>query len=111
MNPNYVRILAVVKLIPPGKVASYGQIADLAGLPKRARLVSKALQQTNGAKIPWHRVLNSQGRISIPAGDPAHQLQLSLLRGDGIEVNGVRVNLDKYRWQPSLDTLLFELSF
>lgn len=111
INDNYARILAVVKLIPLGKVASYGQVADLAGLPKRARLVSKALKATDGSPIPWHRVLNSQGRVSIPQSEPAHRLQLSLLRGDGIEVSGRRVDFKKYRWQPSLNTLLFELSF
>ena len=111
MNQSYQRIWAVVKLIPLGKVASYGQVADLAGLPKRARLVSKALKSTNDSAIPWHRVLNSQGRISIPLQESAHRLQLSLLRGEGVELTGVKVNLIKHRWQPSLDTLLFELSY
>ncbi|NRA60882.1 MAG: MGMT family protein [Psychrobium sp.] len=111
MNLLHQRILAVVKLIPPGYVASYGQVADLAGLPKRARLVSKALKSTRDSLIPWHRVVNSQGKISIPTQEPAHRLQLSLLRGEGIEMTGVKVNLAKHHWQPSLETLLFELQF
>ena len=111
MPPNYDRILTVVKLIPAGKVASYGQIADLAGLPRRARLVSKALKSTLEPDIPWHRVLNSQGKVSIPDSDPGHRLQISLLRSDGVVVSGSKVDLNKYNWQPSLNTLLHELSF
>lgn len=66
------RILAVVRLIPVSQVASYGQIADLAGLGRGARQVSKALRSTTEPDIPWHRVVNSQGKISIPASSPAN---------------------------------------
>lgn len=111
MNSKFRQILAVVKLIPAGKVATYGQIADLAGLPRRARLVSTALKANDCPLVPWHRVVNSQGKISIPAADAGHQLQLSLLRSDGVMASGSRVDLKAYLWQPSLDTLLFELNF
>lgn len=111
MNKSYQKILSVVSLIPPSCVASYGQVADLAGLPRGARMVSKALKANRDNSVPWHRVVNSQGKISIPAGEPSHRLQLSLLREEGIELKGSKVNLTKHRWQPSLDTLLFELSF
>lgn len=111
MNKSYQKILSVVSLIPPSYVASYGQIADLAGLPNRARMVSKALKSSENEGIPWHRVVNSQGKISIAPCDPNFRLQLSLLREEGVELKGSRVNLTKHRWQPSLDTLLFELSF
>lgn len=111
MENNSQRILSVVRLIPSSMVASYGQVADLAGLPKRARLVSKVLKSTNEKDIPWHRVVNSQGKISIPASSPSHRLQLSLLRDEGIEIKGIRVNMKKHRWQPSIDTLLFKLSY
>lgn len=100
-----------MSLIPPSYVASYGQIADLAGLPNRARMVSKALKSSENEGIPWHRVVNTQGNISIAPCDPNFRLQLSLLREEGVELKGSRVNLTKHRWQPSLDTLLFELSF
>ena len=111
MNPSYIRILAVVKLIPQGNVASYGQIADLAGLPKQSRLVSKALKSTSDSNVPWHRVINSQGKISIPAGDANHRLQISLLLEDGIWVKNSRVDFKIYGWQPSLDILLHKLSY
>ncbi|MGB0833929.1 MAG: MGMT family protein [Psychrobium sp.] len=111
MNESYQKILSVVSLIPPSYVASYGQVADLAGLPRGARMVSKALKANRDNSVPWHRVVNSQGKISIPAGEPSHRLQLSLLREEGVELKGSKVNLAKHQWQPSLDTLLFELSF
>ena len=111
MNESYRKILSVVSLIPPSYVASYGQVADLAGLPRGARMVSKALKANRDNSVPWHRVVNSQGKVSIPAGDPSHRLQLSLLREEGVELKGSKVNLAKHHWQPSLDTLLFELSF
>ncbi|MGB1296665.1 MAG: MGMT family protein [Psychrobium sp.] len=111
MNESYRKILSVVSLIPPSYVASYGQVADLAGLPRGARMVSKALKANRDNSVPWHRVVNSQGKISIPAGEPSHRLQLSLLREEGVELKGSKVNLAKHLWQPSLDTLLFELSF
>ena len=111
MENNSQRILSVVRLIPVSMVASYGQVADLAGLPKRARLVSKVLKSTNDQSIPWHRVVNSQGKVSIPKSLPAHQLQLGLLRDEGVEIKGISVNMKKHRWQPSIDTLLFQLSY
>ncbi|MCG7531024.1 MGMT family protein [Psychrobium sp. MM17-31] len=111
MNKSYRKILSVVSLIPPSYVASYGQVADLAGLPRGARMVSKALKANRDNSVPWHRVVNSQGKISIPVGEPSHRLQLSLLREEGVELKGSKVNLAKHQWQPSLDTLLFELSF
>ncbi|MDP2561161.1 MGMT family protein [Psychrobium sp. 1_MG-2023] len=112
MKDSYQRILAVVKLIPFAHVASYGQVADLAGLPNRARLVSKALKvATDNSDIPWHRVVNSQGYVSIPKSEPAYQQQLNLLRDEGVELKGTKVNFIKHRWQPSIETLLFELSY
>lgn len=111
MNKSYQKILSVVSLIPPSYVASYGQIADLAGLPNRSRMVSKALKANRDESIPWHRVVNSQGKISIAPSEPSYRLQLSLLREEGVELKGSKVNLTKHHWQPSLDTLLFELSF
>lgn len=111
MNESYRKILSVVSLIPPSYVASYGQVADLAGLPRGARMVSKALKANRDNSVPWHRVVNSQGKISIPVAESSHRLQLSLLREEGVELKGSKVNLAKHQWQPSLDTLLFELSF
>ena len=112
MSEHYQRIWQVVALIPEGHVASYGQVADLAGLPGRARLVSRALKQApDDLQLPWQRVVNSQGHIAIPAGEPAHALQLSLLRGEGVAFRGKRVDLARHAWAPSLDVLMFALDF
>lgn len=63
---NLRQILTVVDLIPRGQVASYGQVARLAGLPQHARLVGYVLKQLDaGADLPWHRVINSQGKIGL----------------------------------------------
>jgi len=112
MSKSYEKILSVVSLIPSSCVASYGQIADLSGMPNCSRLVSKALKSSKNKSLPWHRVVNSQGKIAFKASDPNFRLQLSLLREEGIEIkNNNKVNLEKHRWQPSLETMLFELSF
>lgn len=100
---QYTRIYATVKQIPPGKVATYGQIADLIGLYGKARLVGYALFRVNvNDDIPWHRVINAKGEISYSlqrhGGD---YLQKALLEKEGIEFksNG-KIDLTRYRWQP-----------
>jgi methylated-DNA-protein-cysteine methyltransferase-like protein len=95
------RILSIVDSIPRGSVASYGQVAREAGLPRHARLVGKVLSTLPaGTKIPWHRVLNSAGRISLRGGDsPA--LQARRLRREGVIVTPAgRVDLRTVRWSP-----------
>lgn len=99
---NYDRIYTTVRQIPWGKVATYGQIADLAGLYGKARLVGYALFRVQiEDDIPWHRVINAQGEISYSlqrqGGD---YLQKVLLEEEGIEFksNG-KIDLNKYRWQ------------
>ena len=101
---QYNRIYQVVKKIPPGKVASYGQIAELTGLYGRARLVGYALYQidVNESDVPWHRVVNAKGEISYSfkrqGGD---YLQKVLLQAEGIVFNSQgKINLSQYRWQP-----------
>ena len=103
---NYDRIYTTVRDIPYGKVATYGQIADLTGLYGKARLVGYALFKVQIAdNIPWHRVINSKGEISYSfkrqGGD---YLQKVLLEEEGIEFkpNG-KIDLRLYRWQPSGD--------
>ena len=99
---NYDRIYKTVRQIPPGKVATYGQIADLAELYGKARLVGYALFKVDiKADIPWHRVINAKGEISYSfqrqGGD---YLQKVLLEEEGIEfkTNG-KIDLNEYRWQ------------
>lgn len=82
------KIWHIVALIPEGRVASYGKIADYAGLPGRARYVSRALKQApDSLALPWHRVINSQGKISFAKDTHPFQLQMSLLRSEGVQVN------------------------
>ena len=114
MNKNHRKIWQTVQAIPYGKVASYGQIADLAGLPGRARLVGKALSSApengwNGKKVPWYRVLNSQGKLSFPLGSENLQRQKNFLQDENVVVIGVRVKLKEFQWQPDLAELLFVL--
>ncbi len=96
------RIWQVVALIPPGKVSTYGDIARLAGLPGAARRVGSALRQLPpDSRIPWHRVINAQGRISLPAGtSSAGHSQQQQLEAEGITFLNGKVNLKHYRWQP-----------
>ncbi len=109
-DPRHVRIRDTVRAIPPGKVASYGQIADLAGLPGRARMVGRVLGLTPGnASIPWHRVLRASGELAFPAYAPDALRQSALLHAEGVEVKNNRVNLRRFRWQPDLAELLFRL--
>lgn len=93
------RMLAVVQRIPPGRVATYGQVAALAGYPRRARLAGQALHAA-GDGVPWHRVINAAGVCSLSADSPAGRLQRERLRADGVEFRGERVSLARYGWRP-----------
>jgi methylated-DNA-protein-cysteine methyltransferase-like protein len=102
------RIWKAVAEIPRGEVASYGGIARRAGAPRRARLVGHALKVApDSLKLPWHRVLNAQGRISLPAGSKAHRLQRRLLEAEGVQFRNGRVDLSRSA-QPDLDALLWK---
>lgn len=97
------QILQVVALIPYGKVASYGQIAKMAGLPKHARLVGYVLKHLDSeAEIPWHRVINSQGKISLSKlDDQGENIQRVKLLAEGVMVIGDKINLKQYQWNNS----------
>jgi methylated-DNA-protein-cysteine methyltransferase-like protein len=94
------RIWQVVAAIPPGKVASYGQIARLAGLGRGARQVGHTLRQLpNGSTLPWHRVINSQGKISLPTGSAGATLQRERLEAEGVEFTlAGKVKLNQFGW-------------
>jgi methylated-DNA-protein-cysteine methyltransferase-like protein len=109
---KYQRIWQTVKKIPAGKVASYGQIADLAGLPGRARLVGKSLGYIPKAlSVPWYRVLRSSGQLAFPKGSEQSLLQTGLLQQEDVVVLNNRVKLREFLWQPDLAELLFSLEF
>ena len=95
------RIYTVLRAIPAGRVATYGQIAELAGLPRAARLVGTALKKLPpGSTLPWHRVINAAGRISFPRQHPCYRRQRQLLLAEGVIFAGDKVDLRRYRWQP-----------
>lgn len=103
------RILAAVRRIPRGRVSTYGDIADVAGLPRRARLVGTVLKHTPASRdLPWFRVINSSGRISLPAGSDAYARQKQKLEREGVIFRGDRVDMKRYRW-PSRDKTLDEI--
>ncbi|SIR23674.1 methylated-DNA-protein-cysteine methyltransferase related protein [Shewanella morhuae] len=106
------KIWHIVAMIPQGNVSSYGKIADYAGLPGRARYVSKALKLApEHLSLPWHRVLNSQGKISFEKNSHAFQQQMELLRMDGVIVNCGKISLSEYEWRPDLVTLVMAMPF
>ena len=99
-SEKYRRIWATVARIPYGKVATYGQIARLAGLGGHARMVGYALHATPDAiDIPWHRVINARGTISLPKETGHYDLQKSPLEAEGVKFAGERINLGEYRWR------------
>lgn len=97
---NYQRIWDVVAQIPHGRVATYGQIARLAGLGQHARLVGYALHHSP-IELGWHRVINAYGKISFPQHSNQYHLQQSKLEAEGIVFKNRRVDLDRYRWRPT----------
>jgi len=100
---RYERIYAVVRRIPRGRVATYGQIARLAGLPGQARMVGYALAAlTDGSRVPWQRVVNAQGRVSPRAGGSGgEELQRAVLRREGVRFGpSGAIPLAAFRWRP-----------
>ena len=98
-DPTYQQIVyAIVRLIPPGLVASYGQVARIAGGGVSARMVGYALAALpQGSDIPWQRVINSQGKISLPGFGRA--VQENLLREEGVQFGPEgRIDLERFGW-------------
>ena len=98
---NYLRIYDVVRRVPEGKVATYGQIASLAGLPGHARQVGYALHASRPEdKLPWHRIINAKGEISLRSDPGFEGLQQAMLAAEGVVpgTNG-KIDLKQFRWQ------------
>ena len=85
------RILDAIRAIPKGQVAGYGEVARRAGLPGRARLVARLLSGNEDRRLPWHRVLRSDGRIAFPEGSEGWREQGARLRSEGVVVENGRV--------------------
>ena len=107
MTPLQQKVIEIVIMIPKGKVVSYGQVALYAGLPRSAREVGWILSSTKAA-IPWWRVINNSGTITI-SGTDRRERQRKLLEAEGVEISqDDHVSMEKYRFRPH-DALLRKL--
>lgn len=98
---RYETFYEVVRRVPPGQVATYGQVAALAGLPGRARQVGYALAALpDDSDTPWHRIVNAEGRVSKRPGSPASErIQRAALEAEGVVFDDrERIDLEEYRW-------------
>jgi methylated-DNA-protein-cysteine methyltransferase-like protein len=102
MKIGYAEIYEVVARIPPRRVATYGRIAELAGIPGQARRVGYALSALAGSSgIPWHRVINAKGMISSRSNTGPDKLQRRLLQHEGIVFDSSgRIDLTRFQWRP-----------
>ncbi len=98
MINQFKKFYAVISKIPKGKVATYGQIAALAGLPKHARQVGYALH-ASPPSLPWHRVINAKGELSLAGIPGVGDKQRALLEREGVEFQGAKVPLARFQWK------------
>ena len=105
MTPFARAVLGAVRRIPHGRVASYGDIAALAGRPGAARAVGAALRSApDDADVPWWRVISGSGRLSIPRAGHGRSLQRALLEAEGVRLDDEgRIDLARHRWPPPGD--------
>lgn len=102
------QVWKVVRDIPAGHVLTYGDVARLSGMPHAARRVSQAMSWApRSMKLPWHRVINAQGRIAIPEDSPWHHEQKSLLQEEGVVFLNGKVDLDRFGYRGAVDRLLW----
>lgn len=93
-------IWTAVGYIPHGKVATYGQIAEIAGFPRTARAVGRALSRLpEETVIPWFRVINAKGEISFPVNSDRYEAQKQRLLDEKIVLKNGKINLKTYRWE------------
>lgn len=98
---KYQAIWGVVRRVPKGKVATYSQIAAIAGLPGRARMVGKALGAVlEQQEMPWYRIIRADGRIAFASDTLQGNTQKTHLLNEQVEVVNMRVRLKTYQWQP-----------
>lgn len=102
------RVWAAVREIPSGRVATYGQIAALCGHPRNARLVGYALNSLpRDTEVPWHRVINRHGQLSLPSGSESYTEQRQRLLTEGILFHADTIDLNLFGWNSGLDELLW----
>ncbi|KGX92570.1 DNA methyltransferase [Pontibacillus halophilus JSM 076056 = DSM 19796] len=103
MTPFTERVITLIKKIPEGKVATYGQLAKLAGSPRGARQVARLLHSMSRKHgLPWHRVINSKGQISL--SEDAFLDQKLSLEAEGVEVSEQgKIHMETYQWTPEME--------
>ena len=101
-SENEARIITMVCQIPSGSVATYGQIAKLAGIPKNSRQVGSILRDLpTGDGVPWYRVVNSKGEISQRGNGSSEKSQREVLEDEGVQFNeNGRIDLKRFQWRP-----------
>jgi len=101
ISGTYVRIWRIVSMIPRGKVASYGTVARVSGFPHQPRMAGYALHHLPpGSDIPWHRVINAQGKVSLPGASGDEQRRL--LEREGIVFIRGKIDMKKFGWKRRL---------
>ncbi|TWC32122.1 methylated-DNA-protein-cysteine methyltransferase-like protein [Pseudomonas sp. SJZ079] len=94
-------LYSVLAQVPAGKVVSYGQLAELAGLGRAARWVGRTLSQLpQDTTLPWHRVIAASGHLSLPAGSASGAEQRARLRTEGVLIDEERVDIRRHGWRP-----------
>jgi methylated-DNA-protein-cysteine methyltransferase related protein len=104
---RYEAFYEIVRLVPPGRVTTYGRVAALAGFPGRARQVGYALAALpDDSDTPWHRIVNAEGRVSKRAGSPvSERIQRAALEAEGVVFDDSgRLDLKAHRWEPPIAT-------
>ena len=105
------RIWETIQDIPRGSVANYGQVAEIAGIPRGARQVGYALRHSpKDLALPWHRAITSSGKSAFDPNSRAYRTQRDRLADEGVVMLQGKVDMQKYRWQPDLDELLWKPS-
>lgn len=105
------RIWETIQDIPSGRVANYGQVAEIAGIPRGARQVAYALRHVpKDMQLPWHRVITASGKSAFDPGSKHFRMQCERLMAEGVTVRNGKVNMQKFRWEPGLDELLWKPS-
>ena len=95
------KIWHIVSLIPKGKVLTYGQVAELSGVGRGARLVGRCLNKLpKDSRLPWHRVVNAAGKISLRSHSDSHNEQQYRLEKEGVVLLNGKIDLSIYKWQP-----------
>jgi len=91
------RVLSIVRRIPPGRVATYGDVAAMAGRPRAARAVGNIMKSSGRPDIPAHRVIAAGGKLGGYGGNES--MKRALLMAEGIVISNARIKLNKYRWK------------